>query len=1245
MATLALSLAGQAVGGLVAGPFGATVGRALGALAGSAIDAALFSEKPAKSVGADIQLQGSSEGAGIPRLYGWSRLAGNIIWATELERLAGESQGGKGSSQTEEEDTIVVSFALGLCEGEVARLGRIWADGQLLETEGLSLRFYPGSETQAPDPLIAAVQGTAPAYRGLCYLVFEQLPLTAFGNRIPNITVELCRVVGELEPAIRSVTVIPGATEFGYDPEPRVRLVRPGETGNENAHVSARRSDWSLSLDELTELCPNLGHVALVVAWFGSDLRCGSCRVEPKVEAASRTVRGTNWSVAGLTRGAAAVVSSHDGGPAYGGTPSDASVRAAIADLKARGLAVTLYPMLLMDIPAGNPMDQPAYPWRGRISCSPAPGEVGTVDGTGAASSQVTAFVGSTGTWGYRRFVRHYAGIAAEAGADALVIGSELRGLTRVRDGGGGFPFVSALKTLAAEARAIAGPDVALTYAADWSEYGGWQVPEAPGDLRFPLDPLWADGNIDAVGIDNYLPVSDWRDDETQPDAAAGGPHDLDYLGANIAGGEDFDWYYASEADRLAGLRTPIADGAHGEAWVWRTKDLAGWWSHAHHERIGGVRQASPTGWVPEGKPIWFTELGCAAVDKGGNQPNVFPDLKSAEGGRPRFSTGSPDGLVQRQVLRAHLRHWAGAANPVSAVYGAPMVPLERISLWSWDARPFPVFPAATGVWADAPNHVTGHWLTGRLGGLAADELAGAIAADAGFEVGRAEAAAPLLLGMASDGPASARALLEPVLEATGLALRDGATGLEIVRPRIPVAAALTESEMIEASPRLSRRRPDATGVPTALALGYADRLADYRSASITVARAGAAGLEAAESGLVLDAGGARLAAERLLRSRAGVRDAVELGLPPQFAGLEVGDSLVVGEAGEPLVITELRDGMARRIRAETLPAEVAVSITGEVRATGGSVAASAAAPEIVAIVLPPDPARPEILRLGLAAYAQPWPGRVDLQHAGTGAALARLTRPASLGTLVSPLAPGPIHGWDNAGVTVTLAAGHVATIEELAALDGGNRLAVETDAGGWEVLGFAGASLVAPQTYRLTRLLRGLGGTDAVMGPAASGNRVVLLDVRVAVVDVAPEWLGGTLALRAYAGAGDAVGTLFEVAIGLDGLPPLPPGHLRARRVAGGDVALSWVRRSRADTGNWALLEVPLEGTEGYAVEILDGPAPVRSLEVAGPAATYPAADQVADFGSLPAAFDWRVRQLSPAYGPGHATQGAFDA
>ncbi|MHB1111018.1 MAG: baseplate multidomain protein megatron, partial [Devosia sp.] len=787
MATLALSLAGQVVGGALGGPIGATIGRALGALAGSAVDSMLFAEKPEPATGADIRLQGSSEGGPVPRLYGWGRLTGNIVWATELEELTAETTGAKGTTPSGETE-IAASFAVALCEGEVQRLGRIWADGQLLETSGLTIRFYRGTGDQTPDSLIEAKQGTGqtPGYRGLCYLVFERLPLGQFGNRIPNVSVELCRVVGELEPAMRAVTVIPGATEFGYDPTPRVRIVAPGTTASENAHQSSELSDWTLSIDELTALCPNLEHVSLVVSWFGDDLRCGSCTVKPRVEASVREIEGASWSVAGLSRGSAQMVSYHDGGPAYGGTPSDAVVLAAIADLKARGLKVTLYPLLMVDVPAGNTLPdpytgavgQPAYPWRGRITCDPAPGVAGTPDQTAAAAAQIDAFVGSGSGWDFRRMVLHYAQLSVTAGGvDAFIIGSEMRGLSTVRGAANSFPFVSALTTLAADVRAIVGGGTRLTYAADWSEYSGYQPSDAPGDKLFHLDPLWASPAIDAIGIDNYMPLSDWRDGDAHPDAAGwDAPYDAAYLRANIAGGEGFDWYYASDADRIDGIRSPIADSVHGEPWVWRYKDLAGWWANAHHDRVGGVRSGTPTSWVPQSKPIWFTELGCGAVDKGANQPNIFGDPKSAESGRPYFSSGAPDGLQQRQFLRAHLSHWAEpGGNPISGAYGGRMLDIERIYLWAWDARPYPAFPRDAAIWSDAPNHETGHWLTGRLGTAASDELLRTIAADHGVTLAEVEALPPLIHGMLIEGVVSCRDAMAPVLAAAGLSLRDTA--------------------------------------------------------------------------------------------------------------------------------------------------------------------------------------------------------------------------------------------------------------------------------------------------------------------------------------------------------------------------------------------------------------------------------------------------------------------------------------
>lgn len=72
--------------------------------------------------------------------------------------------------------------------------------------------------------------------------------------------------------------------------------------------------------------------------------------------------------------------------------------------------------------------------------------------------------------------------------------------------------------------------------------------------MYFHLDPLWADPEVDFVGIDNYMPLSDWRDGFEHADAQEGWPaiYDRAYLQGNIAGGEGFDWFYASAADRSA---------------------------------------------------------------------------------------------------------------------------------------------------------------------------------------------------------------------------------------------------------------------------------------------------------------------------------------------------------------------------------------------------------------------------------------------------------------------------------------------------------------------------------------------------------------------------------------------------------------------------------------------------------------------------------------------------------------------
>ena len=223
MAQVVLSAVGTALGG--------PVGAWIGAQIGSAIDRTVVNSLgPTRQVGArltGLQLTGSAQGDPVKQVYGRARVAGTIIWAARLKENRSTTRASKTSRKTES-FSYSLSFAVGLCAGPIDGIGRIWADGQLLDQSALAYRLYRGEETQTPDALIEAVEGTAPAYRGLAYLVFEDLDITQFGNRPPNLSVEVFRrpkgEYADLETLVEGVCLIPGAGEFIYATEPNAVL-------------------------------------------------------------------------------------------------------------------------------------------------------------------------------------------------------------------------------------------------------------------------------------------------------------------------------------------------------------------------------------------------------------------------------------------------------------------------------------------------------------------------------------------------------------------------------------------------------------------------------------------------------------------------------------------------------------------------------------------------------------------------------------------------------------------------------------------------------------------------------------------------------------------------------------------------------------------------------------------------------------------------------------------------------------
>ncbi|MCD2317648.1 phage tail protein [Sphingomonas sp. IC-11] len=198
MATLVLTT----VGGLVGGPIGA----ALGGMVGQAADRNLLF-KPKGRQGprlTELAVQSSSYGRPIPRLFGRMRVAGQVIWAADLVEHRQREGGGKGQPGLTSY-SYSASFAVALSARPIINVGRIWADGNLLRGAAgdwkvaTGFRLYRGDEEQGADPLIASAEGVgqAPAHRGIAYIVFEDLPLAQFGNRIPSLTFE---VIADPEP-------------------------------------------------------------------------------------------------------------------------------------------------------------------------------------------------------------------------------------------------------------------------------------------------------------------------------------------------------------------------------------------------------------------------------------------------------------------------------------------------------------------------------------------------------------------------------------------------------------------------------------------------------------------------------------------------------------------------------------------------------------------------------------------------------------------------------------------------------------------------------------------------------------------------------------------------------------------------------------------------------------------------------------------------------------------------------------
>ena len=191
--------------------------------AGNVIGGAIFGPEDTSNVIGprlqDLSIASSTYGKGWPIIYGSIRVPGNMLWGKSIIEVQHEEEIGRGPRRyvvagprkaiTRTVFEYFGQFAMGFSEGPVKSIRRVWADSKLIVDVNPSVvgsgtfkygkhlyREYLGTELQLPDPTIEADKGVGnvPGHRGICYMVFNNLPLKDFGNHLPNITAEIVSI-------------------------------------------------------------------------------------------------------------------------------------------------------------------------------------------------------------------------------------------------------------------------------------------------------------------------------------------------------------------------------------------------------------------------------------------------------------------------------------------------------------------------------------------------------------------------------------------------------------------------------------------------------------------------------------------------------------------------------------------------------------------------------------------------------------------------------------------------------------------------------------------------------------------------------------------------------------------------------------------------------------------------------------------------------------------------------------------
>lgn len=1187
---------------------------------GQAIDNAVFgSGNRVIPVGRrleDLAVQSSAYGQMIPIIYGTSRVAGNVIWSRPINEEVvttdqGGGKGGGGGGVSTESYLYSVSLGIAICEGEIDDIVRVWADTKIIDPSFGEYRLYKGTEDQLVDPFIESFEGinSTPAYRGIAYVVIEDFPLEDYGNRIPNFLFEVVRKArledetDAVEHLINSMVMIPGSGEFVYDTVVQTKQQGQdigGQWAQQGSATLINQNNRSNKADALVAL----------------DQMAADC---PNVEWVSVVVGwfGDDLDAANClilpgvefdninTIPDSWAVGTFNRGNAYqisqdgDGNPVYGGTISDDSLLRYLDeLADRGYNVMFYPLFF---MDTANKPWRGRL--------------TGSAADVASFF---TKTNGYNAYITHYANLVKDK-VGAFIIGSELIGLTSVQAADDSFPAVDALVSLASTVKGIVGSGVKVSYAADWSEYhhtnGGW----------YHLDPLLASSSIDFIGIDAYFPLTDAPQDRS---------YEVQPLIDGWTSGEGYDWVY-TDANRT------IKDHSLQAAYAWKNID---WWWRNNHVNP----DMTSTAWVPESKKIWFTEYGFPSVDGASNQPNVFYDPNSSESAFPYHSKGRVDLRAQRVAIEATEKQWAGSSM------------IERLFLWTWDARPYPFWPQLQEVWSDYGLWEFGHWVQGKIATSSLKAIVADLCEKGGltssqYDVSRLTALVDGYVINTQDSVTRSIELLQlayffDAVETDGI--------LHFI-PRETQSSLITiaEEKLLpldtgrgsETRSNLSIEREYEVNLPQKIDVNYINRLRDFQVGNqhaqrlVTQAR----DQQQVNLAIIMSDQQAKHIADVLLFTRWVERQRFRLQLGTEYLYLEPGDVITVAIAGfmHQLRIQTIRMTAINRFEIEGVAQDSSVY---DIHYQGGNAVIDSSNITVNAIPdtelfivdipsLPTDPVEQGVIRYGAGGLAQGWRGSVLYRSDDNGTSYQQteqLNIPAIMGTAITVLANGVQNIFDNSQtVNIVIRSGSLSSASTLAVLNGANLALL-----GEELIQFTTASLVGNYEYQLSGLLRGRFNTESFMSSHIAGERFILLDNRL-------EKDTPLLATRTQSRLYKAVtvgGTLGATAAEsftwqAKNLQPYSPVHIRGSRDAGGNLLIDWIRRARVNGQLMDGVEVALdEISEAYEVDIMDGETVIRTISSNTQNTSYSASDQTNDWGGVQSSISVRIYQISSLVGRG---------